>query len=90
MTSPVEPPFGAAGLSTGPMAPGPVNAGPSTPTGVRRHTHPVTPVVTAGRVAPFILIAMFAWGPDGGAFVLLAALAAGVVIALLICAYSYF
>jgi putative membrane protein len=51
---------------------------------VRRNTHPVTPIVAAGRVLPIAFFAAIALGPDIGAGLLL--LLAGIVLLVLIAA----
>jgi putative membrane protein len=67
-----QPPF--AGTATGGW----------TPAGVRRNTHPITPLIAAGRVLPVAFFAAIALGPDVGAGLLL--LLAGIVLLVLVAA----
>lgn len=68
---------------TQPPIPGP-SAGGWTPEGLRRNTHPITPLIAAGRVLPFAFVAAIAFGPDIGAGLLI--LLAGIVLLVLVTA----
>ncbi len=53
-----------------------------TPAGLRRNTHPITPLIAAGRVLPIAFFAAIAFGPDVGAGLLI--VLAGIVLLVLV------